>query len=233
MQFIEKNTLNVRSAIYHLKKSDEKIEFILFPMIHIGTKEYYDDISRRMTKCDLILAEGIKSKKAHLLTLSYRIVKNIRRLELITQSEGMQISSIHDKILNSDMSGNVFDENWTSLPIGIRALLFTAVPLYVIYLFFFGTRRMIAQNIALEDLPSRDEIFSQDEKFEKLDNLLIDKRDQKLLDRIERLNDADLNEKKIIGIVYGAMHMRHVVNFLLQKWHYSIAKAEWVTVFEL
>ncbi len=77
MQFIEKNTLDVRSAIYHLKKNDENLDFVLFPMIHIGTKEYYDDISRRLASCDLILAEGVKSKKAQLLTLSYRIVKNI------------------------------------------------------------------------------------------------------------------------------------------------------------
>jgi len=92
---------------------------------------------------------------------------------------------------------------------------------------------LIAQKIALEDLPSRDEILTQDDKFEKFDTLLIDKRDQKLIDTIERLHDAVQNEKKIIGIVYGAMHMRHVANFPFQKWHYNIAKAEWATVFEL
>jgi hypothetical protein len=233
MQFIEKNTFDIRSAIYHLKKNDENLEFILFPMIHVGTKEYYDDICGRLESCDLILAEGVKSKKAHLLTLTYRIVKNIRRMDLITQSGGMQISSFRDKIIDSDMNEDVFDDHWSSLSVGIRALIFTIVPMYVIYLFVFGTRRLIAQNIALEDLPSRDETLSQDERFEKLDDFLIDKRDQKLIDRIKHLHDVGGNEKKIVGIVYGARHMRHVVNFLLLKWHYKIAKAEWVTVFKL
>jgi hypothetical protein len=38
MQFIEKNSFNVRSAVYHLKKDGESVEFILFPMIHVGSK---------------------------------------------------------------------------------------------------------------------------------------------------------------------------------------------------
>ncbi len=233
MQFIEKNSLNVRSAIYHLKKDDKKLEFILFPMIHIGTKEYYADISRRLANCDLILAEGVKSKKVRLLTLSYRIVKNIRRMELVTQSEGMHLSSFNNKLLNADMSGHIFDENWSLLPISIRVLMFITIPVYVVYMFFFGTRQRIAQNIALEDLPSRDETISEDEQFKKMDELLIDKRDQELIDRVAHLQDAEQYEKKTIGIIYGARHMRHVVNFLFQKWHYRIAKAEWVTVFEL
>jgi len=35
MQFIEKNSLNVRSAVYHLKRGDAGLEFLLFPMIEV------------------------------------------------------------------------------------------------------------------------------------------------------------------------------------------------------
>jgi hypothetical protein len=70
MQFIEKTSFNVRSLI--------------FPMIHVGSSEFYGD---------LILAEGVKSRKARSITLSYRIVKHIRRMELITQREGMRVES--------------------------------------------------------------------------------------------------------------------------------------------
>src|SRR5262245_773993 len=86
MQFIEKNSFNVRSAAYCLKKEGSALEFLLFPMIHVGSSEFYDEISRRLASCDLILAEGVKSKRANLLTLSYRIVKHIRRMELVTQA---------------------------------------------------------------------------------------------------------------------------------------------------
>ncbi|HEX9260944.1 MAG TPA: hypothetical protein VF893_00275 [Candidatus Bathyarchaeia archaeon] len=215
-----------------MRNDNDNTEFILFPMVHVGTKEYYDDISRRLASCNLILAEGVNSKKIGLLTLSYRIVQKIRRMDLVTQSEGIHISSFRNKILNYDMTKNVFDDRWSSLPLGIRAQIFAIVPLFIVYLLFFGTRKIIAQNIALQDLPAGDETLLQDENFEKLDDLLIDERDQKLIDSIEKLHDAHRIEKRTVGVVYGAMHMRHVVSFLFQKWHYRIAKAEWITVFD-
>ena len=233
MQFIEKNSLNVRSAVYHLKKDDSGLEFVLFPMIHVGSKEFYDEVSRRLAECDVILAEGVNSKKGNLLTLSYRIVKKIRRMDLVTQQEGMKISGLREKIINPDMEGRVFDEHWSALPFSLKAQLFFFIPVYVVYLFLFGTRETLADNMALEDLPSSDEILFQDESFEKLDSLLIDKRDQRLIDSIGKLHDSHRHNKKTVGIVYGARHMRNVVNFLLLKLNYRVAKAEWVTVFDL
>ena len=233
MQFIEKNSLNVRSAIYYLKKDDSKLEFILFPMIHVGARKYYGDISDRLAKCDLILAEGVNSKKASLLTLSYRIVRKIRRMDLITQSEGIKLSTFREKILNTDMAGNIFDEHWSALPLTLRAQLFVAVPLFVVYLFLFGTRNIIAENIAVQDLPSREDILFENEKYEKLDDLLMEKRDRKLLHNIEKLHSEERPEKQIVGVVYGAGHMRNAMSFLSNKLHYTITKAEWVNVFDL
>jgi hypothetical protein len=37
----------------------------------------------------------------------------------------------------------------------------------------------------------------------------------------------------MVGVVYGAMHMRNAINFLLNVLNYRVAKAEWVTVFDL
>jgi hypothetical protein len=233
MQFIEKNALNVRSAIYHLRKDDGNLEFILFPMVHVGTKEYYADISRRLANCDVILAEGIDSKRTSLLTLSYRIVKKIRRMDLITQSDGMNVSMFRAKILNTDMAGHVFDERWTALPLSLKAQIFALIPFYLVYLILFGTRETIAHNIALQDFPSRDETLLQDENLDKLDDLLIDKRDQQLIGNIEKLHDTGRYDKKTVGVIYGAMHMRNIVSFLLRKLNYKVKKAEWVTVFDL
>jgi hypothetical protein len=49
-----------------LKKDGQGLEFILFPMIDIGSQELHDEVSERLAKCDLILAEGVDSKKASL-----------------------------------------------------------------------------------------------------------------------------------------------------------------------
>jgi hypothetical protein len=233
MQFIEKNSFNVRSAIYRLEKDGQGLEFVLFPMIHIGSREFFEDVSDRLAKCDLILAEGVDSRKASLLTRSYRIVKRIKRMDLVTQQEGMKVGSFRDKLMNADMEASAFDEQWSSLPLALRTQIFFLVPVYVIYLFLFGTRETIAENIAVEDLPSSDEILFHDDDLDKFDVLLIDERDRRLICNIASLAEAKGKDKQIVGIVFGAMHMRNVTSFLLHTLKYRIAKAEWVTVFDL
>jgi hypothetical protein len=233
MQFIEKNSFNVRSAVYRLKKNGSGLEFLIFPMIHVGSPEFYQEISRRLSSCDLILAEGVKSKRAYLITLSYRIVKHIRRMDLVTQQDGMRVESFRAKIVNADMDGSAFDERWSSLSVLLRAQLFIIIPVFVVYLFLFGTREVLAENIALDDLPSSEEIISEDEDFEQLDSLIIDERDRKLIEHITRLEDQQTEDPQQIGIVYGARHMRTTIAFLMQKLNYRVAKAEWVKVFDL
>jgi len=232
MQFIEKNSFNVRSAVYRLRKDGSALEFLIFPMIHIGSSEFYDEISRRLASCDLILAEGVKSRRANLLTLSYRIVRHIRRMDLVTQQDGMRVESFRAKILNTDIEAAVFDERWSSLPISLRAQLLVLIPIFVVYLFLFGTRETLAESLALDDLPSAEEILADDEDFEPLDSLIIEERDRILLEHVARLENQQ-NEARQIGIVYGARHMRNTVRFLMQKLNYRIAKAEWVKVFDL
>src|SRR5215510_1441297 len=102
MQFIETNSFNVRSAVYHLKR-DGAPDFFLFPMIHVGSQMFYDEITRRLTACDLILAEGVTSRRANLLTLSYRIVKRIKRMDLVTQQDGLNSAPFRAKMTNADI----------------------------------------------------------------------------------------------------------------------------------
>ena len=232
MQFIEKNSFNVRSAIYRLKKDGSHLEYLIFPMIHIGSLEFYQEISRRLTSCDLILAEGLKSRKARLLTLSYRIVKHIRRMDLVTQQDGINVENFRTKLLNADMDGAAFDERWSSLPVVIRVQLFFIVPIFAVYLFLFGTRETIAENLAFDDLPSSEEILTEDEELEMVDALIVDQRDRQLIEHITRL-EGEQKEAKRVGILYGARHMRSTMAFLMQKLDYRVVKAEWVKVFDL
>jgi len=230
MQFIEKNSFNVRSAVYHLKR-DGAPDFFLFPMIHVGSQTFYDEIARRLMSCDLILAEGVASKRASLLTLSYRIVKRIKRMDLVTQQDAMKGGAFRAKITNADMAGDAFDARWSSLPLWLRVQLLLMLPVYILYLLLFGTRQTLAENIALEDLPSSEEILFNDDNFADLDSLLIDERDRTLLGNIKRVYES--GGTKTVGVIYGARHMRKAVDFLMRNLNYRVAKAEWVTVFDL
>lgn len=233
MQFIEKNSFNLRAAVYSLKKDSTALEFVVFPMIHVGSREYYQEISRRLSTCDLILVEGVKSKKMTILTLSYRFIKKIRRMDLITQHEGIRLDEFRNEIKNADMEGNAFDERWSSLPVALRLQLFLIVPVFVVYLFLFGTRETVADNLAIEDLPSSEEDLSEDESWRRLDSLVVDERDGQLIEHIAKVADERAQTSHRVGILYGAFHMRCVMPFLMQKLNYRVVKADWVKVFDL
>jgi hypothetical protein len=233
MQFIEKNAFNVRSAVYQFEKPGIALKFAMFPMIHVGSKQFYSDVRQRLLGCDLILAEGVRSKRASLITLSYRIVRRIKRLDLVTQQEALDLADVSDRIILSDIGGKAFDARWKELAMMVRLQLFFFVPIYVLYLLLFGTRALIAENIATDDLASRDEILNYDEGFGKMDSLLIDERDRILIRRIDSVYEARHNELKVVGILYGALHMRNAALFLYEKLGYRIIKSEWLTVFDL
>ncbi len=233
MQFIEKNSFNLRAAVYSLRKDSTSLEFVVFPMIHVGSRAYYQEITRRLATCDLILVEGVKSRKVTILTLSYRFIKKIRRMDLITQHEGIRLDELRSEIKNTDIEGNAFDERWSSLSITSRLQMFIFVPFCVLYLFLFGSRETIANNLTLEDLPSSDEVLMEDETLSALDSLIVDERDRVLLEHIARVNEERTQTSQRVGILYGAFHMRHVMPFLMQKLKYRVVKADWVKVFDL
>jgi len=152
-------------------------------------------------------------------------------MDLVTQGDALEVSELKDRIINSDMKGRAFDERWSALPFRVRAQLILLVPIYAIYLLLFGTRETLAENIALEDLPAEDEGLFQDDHFAGFDSLVIDERDRILLSHLKNL--ANANGTRMVGIVYGARHMRSAVNFLVNVLDYRVAKADWITVFDL
>jgi pheromone shutdown protein TraB len=154
-------------------------------------------------------------------------------MDLVTQQEGMQVAKFRHKVVGADMTKEVFDTHWSSLPVILRLQLFLLIPIYAIYLFFFGTRETIAKNIALDDLPSSKEILYQDETIDKLDSLLIDKRDLKLAGEIEKVYRQNSSDSKVVGIVYGAAHMRNITKYLMERLNYRITDSEWLTIFDL
>ena len=84
-------------------------------------------------------------------------------MDLVTQQDALRTDAFRGKLTNADMAGNIFDERWTSLPVSLRLQLFFLLPVYTLYLLHFGARQTLAENIALEDLPSADEILFEDE----------------------------------------------------------------------
>jgi len=57
MEFIESTSFFVRSVLYDLVHPSEeiKLRFRLIPMIHIGSKNYYQEILSHLNECDQVV----------------------------------------------------------------------------------------------------------------------------------------------------------------------------------
>ena len=228
MQFIETSSFGVRSAIYRLGKSGNCVSFVLFPMIHVGSPDYYAAIKEKLSECDCVLTEGVASKHALVLTLSYRLAASVRGRGLVTQ-HSLDLRPFEDKIVHSDVEGNEFDHAWTQIPWRDRLRLYAVIPFVALYMLLFGTKRVIARFAEANDLPSREEIFMSDEKW---DDLIVNQRDERLVHRITELEARYRADGKIVGVVFGASHMRAVTALLMEKLSYHVTRSEWITVFE-
>ena len=86
MQIIETSAFGVRAAVCALRRADGPLTFVLLPMVHAGSRAYFVEIERRLRNCDVIFAEGVRSRRVDYITWSYKIVNRMRGLGLVTQN---------------------------------------------------------------------------------------------------------------------------------------------------
>ena len=230
MAYIEKNEESLVSVIHRLKRSGDALEFLLLPMIHLGTQEFYDEVARRLAGCDLVLAEGIKSQRAHFISLPYRLAAKSLRLKLVSQANALNISGFKDKIVATDLAGASFDENWSQLRLRLRIVLLVAVPLSAIYLLLFVDRRKLADYILRKDVATKE--HDRDKDTEDIARLIGGDRNRKLVRHIEEVYDARKKEPLTVGVPYGAKHMSRIMKFLLNRLGYRVVEFERLTVFD-
>ena len=106
MQLIEKSAFFLRSAIYRLTKNDGTPDYMLFPMIHIGSEDYYHDIAEMLDECDVILFESVATKKLKFLISCYHKLAKSERFKLSTQSS-MDISQVSIKNIRGKRSNGL------------------------------------------------------------------------------------------------------------------------------
>lgn len=228
MQIIEESIVGVRAAVITLSRSETPLRFQLYPMIHIGDRSYYREITRRLRDSDLIVAEGAPSTTAsRALTLSYRLAHRNKRLNVETQN--LDLLSLGKRIVIPDISTEDFEAGWQRIPLWTRAAVMVAVPVYGVWLAMFGTRRWIGKHAALEDLKTDAETLAAMSDG-GLDALLLDSRDKLLVEELLRIHAEHCDEPLTVAVVYGAEHMRAVTRALNAAHRYRARDAQWVTV---
>jgi len=184
-------------------------------MIHIGSSDYYAQVRARLKGCDLILFEGVRTFSGQMLSLAYRLVARRKRLNLVVQDAALPLSGLAPRLICADFSSAEFLENWSSFPWHLRLMLVLGAPIFGAYQYLTATRESIGKHLSTEDIQSSEDIQLR-EMNPKFDRALLDERDAKLCAAVE----AVLRERKVpavVGIIYGAGHMRSVTDLLMGK----------------
>jgi hypothetical protein len=230
MQLIEVSVIGVRSAVVTLRRSDSPMRFVLYPMMHLGTETFYRQVSRRLSGCQLIVAEGVSGRSilTSALTMAYRLPGRRRRLGLVKQQ--IDLAGLGVPVIRPDLTAAEFKHGWRALPVLQRTMIICIAPVMAVGFFLFGTRRMLSRYANVDDLPDQMQSQVRDQAGE-FEELIVDSRDRLLLSALDAIHDERCSESIAIAVVYGAGHMPAVVHHLLGRHGYRAREAEWLTVF--
>ncbi|OJJ21573.1 hypothetical protein BKI52_13600 [marine bacterium AO1-C] len=227
MQIVSGNALDVRVAVYHFTKLNSPHQFITFPMIHIGEPQFYQEVARRLAQCDIVLYEGITAKKGIFAIKSYESIA--KHLGLSLQREELKKKGLeHVEFIHADLSKQEFEGYWKKIPLHQRMFFNSITFLAYIYTLTQSTRADLVKD---NNINLRDEVPNLFGKQKKIDDLILRRRDQRLIHHMERQIKIYANTPKVIGIVYGARHIQTIMQYLLDQQGYTVKDADWITAF--
>ncbi len=201
VQIVEANDAAVRVAELRLRRRDTALQFVLYPMLHVGSPEFYRDVTRRLAAADVIVIEGVgPGRTASRLTSGYRAMARDAQLNLMVQY--IDLNALPGQVICPDSSAEEFESRWRTVPWWQRAATMATVT-------SLATAQRLLGSRWLEDL---------------------DERDQRLISALSELHERRSGESITVAVVYGARHMRAVVRELARQYGYRVRSAGWLTV---
>lgn len=227
MEILSGNAFDLRSAVYTFTHPHLPHQFITFPMVHIGDSNFYHQVHQRLQQCDIILYEGINSRMGSLGIKAYELLAKNLGLAL-QKSELTKQGLEHAELICADLYKQEFEGYWKKIPLHERLFYNGFVFIEYLYQMASVTKDIIASNLTLtlrEDTPS----FTS----RRLHELIIKKRDRRLIHHIERQMNIHQEVTKTIGVVFGATHIQAVMRYLIDQQGYKVKDAEWLIVFQV
>ncbi len=223
MQIIETGALGTRSAIVRLRRRDCALEFLDFPMLHVASPAFYAEVTKRLARCAVVVAEGVtgRSVLATAFTMTYRVIPANRRSGLVQQR--IDYGALGVPVIRPDVTGKEFARSWRTLPVRDRMLVWCLLPVVLVTQLAGGRKRLLTRDIAVDD-----EVLDS-EFAERLHSVFGGERDARLLAAVTALYETHSAERIDVGIVYGAAHVPDLVHGLSATLGYRPRTAEWIT----
>jgi hypothetical protein len=238
MQITEVTGFGVRSAAISLRRDETPMRFALFPMLHFAAPSFYAEVKRRLRGCAVIVSEGVSGPtlQSNAMAFTNRYFPQGRQRGLVGQTDEATLPDgipiIRPDVPPAkpalDLSGVPGLKQLARLA-GVNLALVTSTQVISTALAIAGPRVLCSKDLEIHDFPftAREELLADT----PTSHMLMDTRDQKLLDALVRLHEQRSQEPITVGVIYGAAHMPAVCNGLGNRYHYRPRDAEWMTVF--
>ncbi|MCW2913354.1 MAG: hypothetical protein JWN52_1422 [Actinomycetia bacterium] len=230
MQIIEVTGFAVRSAVITMRRKDTPLKFVLIPMLHVASPEFYAQVRTRLEACDVIVAEGIrgKSRQVSTITLAYRLAPRRRRNGLEEQNYAALLPA-GVPVVNPDATAAEAVADLRRLPRWMYLLLLLSAPVMGLVFALRGPRAFLDKDLVVEDLPPTRRAEMLDDHPVK--HAMTGRRDQLLLDALGKIHLERCDESIAVAVLYGAGHIPAIAAGLMDRYGYRPRKAEWLTVF--
>lgn len=228
MQIIENSVVGTRSAVLRLTRRAGGPKIVVFPMLHVAEPQFYREVERRLRACDLLVVEGIhgRSTLTDALTLTYRVMPANDASGLV--EDDIPYGALGVPLVAPDMSGEELEEGWRGLPWQIRVGAWIGVPVMTVTEFFNGRRSLLSPDVEVNDLPTAEEEL-QSEEFDRFDELLLHRRDNRVLVSLAEVVRDRGKEEIDVAVVYGAAHVPGILRGLY-RFGYRVVSADWLMV---
>lgn len=220
MQFIESSVVGVRSAVITLTRRDGPLRFVLFPMVHVAERSFYDAVAARIRRdCALVVAEGGPAGSAPVQERAARL----RADGLVDQLVALDLAALGRPVL------------WehTVRPPESRAERLAATAedsLGAVALRFLGRYSDPRRLPSLDESDDHDDRWATGRFDRWVRDRVVDRRDEALVRRLSELHREHAARPIGVAVVYGAAHLPAVVEHLRAEFGYRVGDAEWLVV---
>jgi hypothetical protein len=220
VQFLESSIVGLRSAIHELASPKYGVNILLLPMVHIGDAAFYATVRDQLSRCDVLIVEGVHSFRGNLLTLAYRIPVKRKSLGLVLQSNALKRGDFPGIVIHGDMDAESFALSWKKIPWTQRMALLILAPLYGFFLYLFASREYLARGHSVDSLPDRDTTPVRE--------AIVGKRNRHLIEQIESYLEEAGDSVRKVAILFGGAHMPAVAKILMSQHGYRVTHSEWI-----
>ena len=239
MNFIESTNFFLRTIMFDFINRDEdiKLKFRLAPMIHIGSEEYYQTVFELIKDCDEIFYESIKYSKSPSSTFRFNLTFNqqkiiANKLGLVTQ-KALNLRKLKDKLTHVDYDTNKVEEAWKGLRFKEKIKLSIIDP-FENFIYRQGiTREIVAKSLMTAAEEYRIAFAPREDKEGTVRNLIMNKREQIIFEKIRTRMETEANQDKTIGIIYGAGHMKSIARYIIDNYNYRPRNGQFMKVFDI